>query len=316
MELNIRPTTEAERMYFYRNSQQISMQTGHIGYLRADMDSNGKGFFSTWNGFRDDFKTDGFKREFDEVINSLRFDEQCGGMLKSRTAMKRYCHAHEDAGFSGSYTREYGFRVDTEKHTYLMRVNPTKGDYNLYCYCYVKEWFNGHLERAKQGIRFITPHYQTLFRLEDGEKVRIRHSDGKSNDYTCRYIDQTHCEVGSNLYHICEFAEIMEGCGNVVVPLRSSLPERCYATLPSNGRLIVITKGEKGYTDVSNEYDSPERNKELAQEHNAEMGVTKAQAAAMLCGSMFGWQPPGADPKNYDSNGNIIKKPFDRGDTR
>ena len=33
------------------------------------------------------------------------------------------------------------------------------------------------------------------------------------------------------------------------------------------------------------------------------MGVTKAQAAAMEAGSMFGWHVPGADPKNYDDNG-------------
>ena len=32
-------------------------------------------------------------------------------------------------------------------------------------------------------------------------------------------------------------------------------------------------------------------------------GMTKAQAAAMEAGSMFGWHVPGADPKNYDDNG-------------
>jgi hypothetical protein len=42
---------EVERKYTYSQSQQIQMQTGLIGYLRADMDTDGNGFFSTWNDF-------------------------------------------------------------------------------------------------------------------------------------------------------------------------------------------------------------------------------------------------------------------------
>ena len=70
--LYIRPVTLPERSYTYSQSQQISMQTGFIGYLRADMDSNGEGFFSSWNDFRKDLKTQAFKDEFDEVINGFR----------------------------------------------------------------------------------------------------------------------------------------------------------------------------------------------------------------------------------------------------
>ena len=73
MEIKVRPMTEAEQLYSYTQSQQIQGQTGCIGYLRADMDTDGNGFFSTWNGFRDDMKTQFFKDEFDDVINSLRF---------------------------------------------------------------------------------------------------------------------------------------------------------------------------------------------------------------------------------------------------
>ena len=47
MELEIRPTTRTEDMYTYTQSQQIRSQTGCIGHLRADMDSNGTGFFSS-----------------------------------------------------------------------------------------------------------------------------------------------------------------------------------------------------------------------------------------------------------------------------
>ena len=37
----------------------------------------------------------------------------------------------------------------------------------------------------------------------------------------------------------------------------------------------------------------------------------------MLFGSLYGWDKPGADPKNYDEQGHLIKpKHTDRGDTR
>ena len=70
------PLKETERKYTFKQSHQLEMQTGLIGYLRADMDSNGKGFFSTWNEFNSSLKTDEFRREFDDVINALRLDEK------------------------------------------------------------------------------------------------------------------------------------------------------------------------------------------------------------------------------------------------
>jgi len=44
MEMTVRPLTSQEISYCYAQSQQLTMQTGSIGYLRADFDSNGKNF--------------------------------------------------------------------------------------------------------------------------------------------------------------------------------------------------------------------------------------------------------------------------------
>ena len=136
MDMSFRLATSAERNYTYSQSQQISMQTGCIGHLRGDMDSGGEGFFTSWDDFRKDLKTQEFKDEFDEVINALRFDEEHGGVLKNRSSLASYCNGHPESGFEGNYCKEYTFRADTEKYAYIFRLNPNKGDYNIYCYCY------------------------------------------------------------------------------------------------------------------------------------------------------------------------------------
>ena len=148
MDMTIRAMTPAERNYCYLQSQQISMQTGLIGHLRADMDSNGKGFFSTFFDFRADLKTEDFKTEFDEVINALRFDENYGGVLKDRSALAAYCRRTPESSFGGD-GREFGFRADTEQYSYMLRLNPNRGEYNLYCYCYQRKWLDRHLQQAE-----------------------------------------------------------------------------------------------------------------------------------------------------------------------
>lgn len=67
IEYEKRAMIEAEDKYTFRQSTQISMQTGLIGHLRADMDTDGNGFFSSWFDFREELKTDEFKAELDEV---------------------------------------------------------------------------------------------------------------------------------------------------------------------------------------------------------------------------------------------------------
>ena len=66
-----RAMIEAEDKYTFRQSTQISIQTGLIGHLRADMDTDGNGFFSSWFDFREELKTDEFRAEFDEVQDGV-----------------------------------------------------------------------------------------------------------------------------------------------------------------------------------------------------------------------------------------------------
>ncbi len=112
IEYEKRAMIEAEDKYTFRQSTQISMQTGLIGHLRADMDTDGNGFFSAVGlTSGEELKTDEFKAEFDDVINSLREE---GDILHNRRALAKYCYCtpqsrmQEEPGY-------YGVRVDTEK---------------------------------------------------------------------------------------------------------------------------------------------------------------------------------------------------------
>ena len=308
-----RATTEVEDKYTFSNSTQISAQTGLIGHLRADMDTDGNSFFSTWFGWNDRLKTQEFKDEFDKVLDSLREE---GDILHNRKALAGYCYSNPQARMKTDM-EYYGVRVDTDKYSYLFRLCPNKGEYNLYCYCYVKEWLNKHIKTAEKGIRFITPNYKEKFRIPDGDKVRITLNDGSYFDEVCRYIDDYHVEVGRNLYHICEFAERMEQNGNTVIPIRSNLPERCFSVLAETGEMIIIQKGESGYYHSDLNCNDATVSRVVAAENNKRLGVSKIQEECMVAGSMFGWDVPGADPKNNDATGRFCpSKPKDRGDAR
>ena len=78
--------------------------------------------------------------------------------------------------------------------------------------------------------------------------------------------------------------------------LAEGLPELCFSTLPGTGELICIKRGESGYYPSDWSTSSREHNRQIADEQNQRLGVTPAQKEAMMCGSMFGWNVPGADP--------------------
>lgn len=313
IEYEMRAMTEEEDKYTFVQSSQICGQTGLIGYLRADMDSDGNGFFSNWFDLRKDLKTDEFKTELDEVINSLREE---GDILHNRGALAVYCRNTPQARMK-TEQEYYGVRVDTDKYAYLMRLNPNKGEYNLYCYCYRRDWLDDHIKQARRGIRFITPHYEEKFRIADGEKIRITLSDGEQFDRVCRYVDDYHLEVGDMIFHICEFSERMKQNGSKVVPLRSDLPDCCYSVNKTTGEVIILKKGETGFYRTDIQTKGREESRELVGCQNSKLGVTKAQEAAMYWGSVYGFDTSGADPKQYDADGNMLKPVRkDRGEAR
>ena len=223
MDVRLKPWKGNERLYFYPQSTQIAGQTGLIGKLRADFGRDGDEFWSTWEDIRGYLKTDDFKSEFDNVINSLRMavDET---PLYDRRTMAKLLRQHESAKLPGD-GEWHGFRADTDTYSYLFRMQANPGDYNLYCYCYKRDWLDSHMQEAEKGIRFITSDYEDKFRLPDGGKIKVNYPDGDSVELTCRYIDPYHLETSgpggssSSLWHICEFAERMEKFNETIEPV-------------------------------------------------------------------------------------------------
>ena len=319
MELTFRAAAPGERLYIARQSTQIEGQTGSVGHLRVDMGEDGKGFFPQWTSHRENLDTEEFQQELECVMEALVGDEQYGGFLKSSDAMRDFCREHPGSALDHGFF-SFGFRADTAQYACLIQLNPYKAEENLFIYCYRHDWLERHMEQAEKGIRFIDPHYKELFRIPDGGQIRILREGCASIDRTCRYIDDCHVEVGNgwdSLFHICQFAEQMERCHNEVIPLTPPLPEKCFTVQPSSGELIVIERYKPGYQVSPMAHFKGKTPQQTADVLNSNMGVTRAQAAAMLAGVTQGWTSPAADPNRYNERGRPVKpRRHERGGSR
>ena len=86
-----------------------------------------------------------------------------------------------------------------------------------------------------------------------------------------------------------------------------SIPPLCLSIEPSSGDLINIKRGISGY--FPSDWNRPgerEYNRRTADFANEGLHVSRAQEAAMLHGSMFGWGCPAANPKDYDDEGKML----------
>ena len=163
------------------------------------------------------------------------------------------------------------------------------------------------MDNEKKTIRFIDSDYRTLFTIPDGDKITLTFSDGETVTRSCKYLDEYHTQVGSNVFHICEFAECMERNGTAYAPEKPlALPDMCFSTLPSTGELIRIERGSKGYTVLPYSTANTRENRKLADDLNQRRGVYPQQEAAMLAGGMFGWHTPAARIENYTMRGEAV----------
>lgn len=69
----------------------------------------------------------------------------------------------------------------------------------------------------KNDIRFINSGYDELFRIPDGGTIQVEYPD-RTFSARCEYIDDYHAYIGGEVYHICQFAEILERSGGACRP--------------------------------------------------------------------------------------------------
>ena len=174
-------------------------------------------------------------------------------------------------------------------------------------------------ETLPKDIRLINSHYDDLYRIPDGGVIQVDYPDGRSFTARVEHLDDYHFDMGGlgNVFHICQFAEQMERCHNEVIPLTPPLPEKCFAILPSSGELIVIERYKPGYQVSPMAHFKGKTPQQTADVLNSNMGVTRAQAAAMLAGVTQGWTSPAADPNRYNERGRPVKpRRHERGGSR
>jgi hypothetical protein len=127
------PALEAEKKLFFRLDGEAAERHGAVGYMRADFGQTGKEFWTTWFDCQKHLKTPAFKREFDEVINSLRNDGD-NPPFASRYGLAVFCA--DNHGVEMPAGRGEGFRIQTPDFSYCVRCNPRYGGYDIGLYAY------------------------------------------------------------------------------------------------------------------------------------------------------------------------------------
>ena len=131
------------------------------------------------------------------------------------------------------------------------------------------------------------------------ESVSGQASDGFGEGYEQRPIRIGRDELYVHLWNSDNWS-IMTERDRFDPKFAERLPELCYSTLPSDGSLILLKRGENGYFQTEWNRNDPKKNRRLADHLNQQRGISRVQEEAMCFGGLFGWDKPGADPRTYE----------------
>jgi len=95
-------------------------------------------------------------------------------------------------------------------------------------------------------IRFIDSHYKDLFEIPNGGYIQLEQTSGEVVSKKCGFIDEYHTLVGTNVFHICEFAEHMESNGTKYFP-EPEIAEEQAAWKVGRSHYLAIQTCDDGY---------------------------------------------------------------------
>lgn len=95
-------------------------------------------------------------------------------------------------------------------------------------------------------IRFIDSHYKDLFEIPNGGYIQLEQTSGEVVSKKCGFIDEYHTLVGTNVFHICEFAEHMESNGKKYFP-EPEIAEEQAAWKVGRSHYLAIQTCDDGY---------------------------------------------------------------------
>jgi hypothetical protein len=81
------------------------------------------------------------------------------------------------------------------------------------------------LEDVRKDIIFRDGRYKEKFRIKDGDSIKVTLGyDGEVVTRKCRWIDECHTKIGSEYFHVDEYAEKSAQAGNKTEPVPSDKP--------------------------------------------------------------------------------------------
>ena len=124
-----------------------------------------------------------------------------------------------------------------------------------------------------KDIRFIDSHYKDLFRIPDGSCIQIQYPD-ETVIKPCTFIDEYHTKIGYNVFHICQFAEIMErnGATYMAEPEISGLEA---AWQVGRDKILALQTYEDGYDYTL--YDTNYKDFDGGQLDNPDLSMIEAR---------------------------------------
>ena len=136
--------------------------------------------------------------------------------------------------------------------------------------------------KQEKSIRFINSRYDELFRIPEGGTIQVTFPDRQFIE-KCWYIDDYHTKIGNTVYHICEYAELLErNEGRCKPEPETVLRQAAWQLGHKEYLLIEHTDNGYMYEVVTQEFlsriqgqisNQPERTMNQAREHILELAA-------------------------------------------